>query len=423
MKFGFSRCDISPVLPIELAGYGYNLHRVARATDGALEASAIAIEDTSGSRAVLCALDLISVDQLTVTQIEAEVATQLGESSPTILINASHTHSGPATHRLYGAGGYNSQYINQILKPRLSATIVEAFGQISDGEIGIARESANGLSYNRTAETAHDQRVTAIRINAERMTMAGIHFACHPVAYGRNSLVVSSDYPGAARHKLLQGNNAVNRFWLTGCAGDLDPLVRKQRKDRTDLADKENLGYAIGNYAADLYPSVPMSSGKLVSSSTVVEVPVNTDFELNPKRELLAYREARKLPKLTDLSHLRKWLKDMAPIINSFESDTISVPVTTILIGKIMLVGFGAEIYNGTGLELESGFPGYKLVTMMTTNEHLGYIPPESEYLRNSYAARSSAFIFGRKPLTASSEEIFRTGVIKTLSALTTADG
>ncbi len=421
MRIGVDSTDITPRQPIELVGYGYFPHRQSESVESPLVATAMALEDNSGQKAVLCTVDIHSVDKYVVNSVREaveEASEGYLEGGP-VLVNASHTHSGPSGHAGFlGIGKHNSDYLEQTLIPNVTKSIVSAIDSISDGEIGIKRASSEGLNYNRTGAETIDRRITAIRADSEAMNAVIAHFACHPVIYGSSSSVISSDYPGAVRQTLRDGLQTDYQLWATGAAGDIDPAVNKDRKNKTTQADVVALGKAIGDQIIDIYPDINLGDDTLHASQTEIELPVDTAFELKPVHEIELYREARKLSKDHDLAQFRHFLEIAAPIINGTTTETISVPVTLIAIGKTVFAGLGVEIYSETGTAIEKEHPELEIVTMMTSNEHQGYVPPVHEYEDAAYAARSSAFFFRRKPLLPSSEEILRNNVNQAISNL-----
>jgi neutral ceramidase len=421
MRVGVGTTIISPHYPVELAGYGYFLDRVSEGVADDLMATAVTLEDDSGTRAALCGVDLISVDDETVSKVRRAVAERSnGEYEDTaIVLAASHTHSGPATRELHGAGGYDLEYIDGILVPRLAAAIVLGFRNASEGELGIARTEVEGLNYNRTGAEALDTRITAVRMDSDRVRLAAAHFACHPVVLGKDNRLISGDYAGVARRTLGQILDVNARLWLTGCAGDIDPAVRRDLGNGTTRAHALRLGMTIGEHAADLYKDIRLSDGRLSVVQTKVEVPVDTSFELDPDAEAEAFRESRKLPKTHDLGPLMKWLRHVTPIVNENATETIQVPVNVIAIGRVVFAGFGAEIYNATGRAIEADHPDLDIVTTMNTNAHEGYVPVPEEYASGGYATRWSAFIFGRRPLTPDSEPVFRAGASQAIAQAT----
>jgi hypothetical protein len=230
--------------------------------------------------------------------------------------------------------------------------------------------------------------------------------------------VISSDYPGAVRQALCRNTLAAHQFWLTGCAGDIDPTIRRELGENTTQHDVENVGVEIGHHAVNLYRQIATHGDGLRSFSTEITVPIDTDFELVPKRELAAYRDIQRIPSKNELEVLSRWLAYVAPIVNENPAEIISIPMTVIAIGNLVFAGFGAEIYNATGLAIETAHPTLEIVTMMNVNEHQGYVPTAEEYDTNAYAARSSAFIFGRRPLTVNSENVLRADASRAIMRL-----
>ncbi len=421
LVFGAETVDITPGEPIPLAGYGYNLPSNRLSTDiaGRLAATVLVVDDGE-NRAALCGVDLLSVDQHTAAAVQ-EAVNANQERPTTVLINASHNHSGPATRVLYGAGGYNWSYTERVLAPSLSGAILSAIDNTQPGAIGIARAHAPGLNFNRTGGESLDDRVTAIRVDHEKGHIAGAHFACHPTVLGPKSTLISPDYPGFARDTLAQDTGVKTTLWHTGCAGDINPYVRKDPGCKRSLEEAKSMGTAIGHLAADLSQEVKVQEGNVFTHGMTVHLPLDIDFELKPEVELDAFCEARRIPADKDVNAVGRWLEEMAPIINYSSAETVPIPVTIIGVGKLAFIGFGAEIYNSTGLKIEEAFPDLDVVTMMTSNGHQGYIPIEQDYEGQAYAPRTSPIAFGRRPLLRSSEGILRSAVIDAMRGLTGA--
>jgi len=414
LTFGSEVLDITPSESVPLAGYGYNLGRVSMGVADKLAATVLAVQN-GRERVAMCGVDLLSVDPSTVAAVQENIAKQ-GGLPTTVMINASHTHSGPATRVLHGAGGYNESYNEQVLVPRLTDGILAAFDDMRPGEIGITRSPAPGWSFNRTGGRVLDDRLTAVRVDYEGGSIAGAHFACHPTVLGPSSRLISPDYPGSARVTLAQNSDAQAVLWLTGCAGDVNPAVRKDPNCQRSLAEAERMGVALGLLATDLYRKTQVNAGELSTHSTAVTLPLDAGFELDPGAELEAFRKARRIQDGADTSDVERWLGEMVPIINDNPAEAIAVPVTVLRIGRLVFVGLGAEIYNGTGLEIEAAFPGYDVVTMGTTNAHEGYVPQDRDYRVQGYAARTSAIAFGRRPLRRGSASTVRDAAIAAIA-------
>ncbi len=422
-RFGFAERDITPDLdkrPYEMTGYGYNIGRFAESVNDPLAASALAIEGDDGQRAALCGVDLLGLDSEAINGVrEAMRASMPDADDVTILVNTSHTHSGPVSAgTVTGAGKFDREYVYGTAVPRVASAITGAFKNLHEGEIGINRAETEGLSFNRVNGESHDPRVTSIQIVTEELAIAGTHFACHPVVLGPKSKVISRDFPGAVRDTRRGENPLERQFWLTGFAGDIDPEINRERKGATTTADVLALGSAIGGIAIDLRDKTRLEVGGLRTLETSVAVPVNLDFELDPESETEFYRELRKIPKANDMTPILNWLKEVAPGVNAYDSETLDIPVMAIALGDIVFLGVGAEIYNETGLAIESAFPELQIANMMLGNDCLGYVPPAKAHDEQQYAARMAAFLFKRPPFTRDSETVLRAGLVDAVQTL-----
>src|SRR5262245_30625049 len=93
-KAGVATRKLTPSGSIWLAGYA---NRTAPSDGVELDvfAKALSLDDGAGGRVVLVTLDLIGVPRALRTFVEQECAQKFGLKPQEILLNASHTHSGP----------------------------------------------------------------------------------------------------------------------------------------------------------------------------------------------------------------------------------------------------------------------------------------------------------------------------------------
>jgi hypothetical protein len=402
-RVGASSSLITPTVNAELAGYGYYLDRVSTGVSSELQATAIALQGDDTS-AVICNIDLLSIDADAIDKVRDAVAElRPDHPAPTLFISASHTHSGPGIRDLIGSGGRNLGYIDNVLVPRLAGTIANAFAQTRDGAIGVEGHDLPGVSFNRTGGTVLDTELTSIQFANEQQKIIGANFACHPTVHGKDSTLVSSDYPGVVRQALRQENVSDQAFWVTGFSGDVNPVLNPSL---TAEQNARTIGSTIGRMASVLHDQITVNESGLETLSTIIDLPVDVNFELDVNTELDAFRQARNLPKTADLGPVKFWLENAQPVINEYSADTLPIPLTVIKMGHVVFVGLGAEIYSSTGLDLKQTHSELKMVTAMNTNEHQGYVPIERDYQESNYAARNSAFAFRRKPLTHDSENL-----------------
>src|SRR5690242_19465816 len=93
-RVGVAKVDITPPEPIYLSGYAARTHPSSGAATR-LYAKALAIEDRHHARAVIVTTDLIGLPRSISDPVAAEVQKQYGIERAGLLLNSSHTHTGP----------------------------------------------------------------------------------------------------------------------------------------------------------------------------------------------------------------------------------------------------------------------------------------------------------------------------------------
>lgn len=99
-EVGFGRIKITPAESLWMSGYAGRRQGSTGVLDD-LYAQAMAVRDRTGSRALLLRVDLGVMRDPTVTQICDLIKQRTGLMRSEVLVNVSHTHSGPAVDELY----------------------------------------------------------------------------------------------------------------------------------------------------------------------------------------------------------------------------------------------------------------------------------------------------------------------------------
>ena len=95
MRAGFGKVEITPPLGVELAGYGYYLHRTAVWVADPLFARAAAFEQ-DGERYVLVSCDCLGLGREIVGKVESALRRDFGLPTDHVTLVSIHTHTGPA---------------------------------------------------------------------------------------------------------------------------------------------------------------------------------------------------------------------------------------------------------------------------------------------------------------------------------------
>ena len=231
-KVGVASVVITPERPLQMAGYG-GRKDPAEGTEQDLFAKSLAIEDGDGNRVVILTMDLIGV----IDRLRAAVAEQVEQKYQlpphALLMNASHTHCGPA----YGRDEAKDYFDG------LAQSLVDVVGQSLDRlePASLAYGHARcGFAMNRRTPTADgyrnhpnpegpvDHAVPALRVNNPDGELRAVLFgyACHNTNMG--FLKWLGDYAGYAQVCFEQDHPGVAAHFLMGCGADQNPYPRSE---------------------------------------------------------------------------------------------------------------------------------------------------------------------------------------------------
>ncbi len=96
-KAGVARAPITPDLPCWLSGFAARTHPAVEVAMP-LWAKALALEDRQGRQAVFVSTDLIGLPGALSDAVAARVHREFGIERARLVLNSTHTHSGPAVH-------------------------------------------------------------------------------------------------------------------------------------------------------------------------------------------------------------------------------------------------------------------------------------------------------------------------------------
>ncbi len=256
---GFAEIDITPPVGIHLGGRGCKETK----SDGVLDplrAGVTVLRDAGNVTLVIVSFDLAGLPHWLGEQMREEIAGALDIRPEYVILNCSHTHSGPMMYREIMAGCGEATEVERAYMNRLKGKVIEmvtaAAGQLKPVavyfhhgtcDVGINRRGrqADGRTVMApNPEGPYEPGVWVMRLaSPEGKTRAVLFsYACHPViVYGYALSKISAEYPGVTRRELRSRlGQAVHVQFLQGAAGNVRPRcladlnTRKFRPSKPD---------------------------------------------------------------------------------------------------------------------------------------------------------------------------------------------
>ncbi|MBR5175270.1 MAG: neutral/alkaline non-lysosomal ceramidase N-terminal domain-containing protein [Bacteroidales bacterium] len=396
-KAGRARVKITPDSPIWLAGYASRTHP----SEGTLQdiwAKAISLEDSHGHRGVVVTMDLLSITKEISDSLRDRLLREYGLSRSQIILNVSHTHSGPVIGNglgdIYPMTASDQERVSGYtgwLMDRLVNLVGESLRDLRPARISTGSGMA-GFAVNRRNNVESevpraselkgpsDHTVPVLKVEDEegKLSVVLFGYSCHNTVL--SDYLVNGDYAGYAQAELEKAFPGTMAMFFQGAGADQNPLPRRK------------LSYAV-LYGKELAAAV---------SQVLSEEMIPLDSRLDTRYKEIPLEMEAPLP-LEELSAIGKgddyqarWARGMVARYGEkvdYPSE-YPYPVQYWEIGSQRLFALGGELVCGYSLDLKSLF-GNETIVMGYSNDIMSYIPTEKIWDEGGYEGFTAHRVYG----------------------------
>jgi hypothetical protein len=407
-KAGVATVNITPAESIWLAGYGAR----DRPSDGVLHdihAKALALQDEQGATSVLVTADLLGFAADMSETISQRVRELYGIPRDRLILNASHTHSGPVTGNVlrpaYKLGPEHEPAIRRYtakLLDQVVGVVGEAIKNLEPAELtfeqGLAgfavnRRRASPSTKHLPGPVDHDVPVLLAKKPDGSVKALVFGYACHATVL--SDYQVNGDWPGFAQEAIEKKYPGAIALFVAGCGADANPLPRRS----VELARRygDTLATAVGEVVQGKMNSV---RGPLKAAFDYAEV----QFQTPPTREELEWRvktetDSRQRHAAFLLEKLNREGKLPAKYPYPVQVWRFGSDLTMIYLGGEVVVDYSLRFKNTYGWR-DTWVAGY-------SNDVFAYIPSERVLHEGGYEGGGAMIPYGQpRPFKAGVEEI-----------------
>lgn len=399
-RAGAARMDITPEGPVWLSGYA-SRNKPSEGVLQRLHAKALAIEDGEGGRVVIVTTDLIGLPRSLSDVVAARVQKAHGLERAQLLLNSSHTHTGPMIRenlklmanlnpdQAASVDRYARRLTDQLVQVTAAAladmrpvTIDTAEGQATFA-INRREKTADGVKIGLNPGGPADTAVPVIRITgSDGKTVAVLFgYACHNTTLTGEHYKISGDYAGHAQAELERRMPGVSAMFLQLCAGDQNPNPRSQEKY------VEQHGGALASEVARVLDGRMQRLRGRVRSAMVWK-----DLPLQP------YTRADFTKLLEDSNEGRvRYARAMLYAMDQRQAPrSIPFPVQAIRLSpQLTIVALGGEPVVEYALNIKKSNPGRRIVVAGYSNDVMGYLPTARMLEEGGYEPVASVIGYG----------------------------
>ncbi|MHB0875352.1 MAG: neutral/alkaline non-lysosomal ceramidase N-terminal domain-containing protein [Anaerolineae bacterium] len=348
--------DITPPVGYYLGGYGAR-SQPSNAIHDRLHGRVLLLAN-GDTRAAIVTLDLLGLKWDTNQQTRQAIAAAAGLSPDSVLINCSHTHSGPDTRRYDAYLGYVAEQLAGAATVAAGdlQPVTVSYGQDSiDFNVNRRRRDAAGtMQMWPNPEGPVDRRARVLRFDTQtRQPLAVLlHVVCHANALSSENLAISADFPGLAQQFVGEAFPGSTPMFVQGCTGNARPWITQGDGFRTaGEPDLRWCGYCAG--AAAVQAAARAASSEHGDRSLVGS-------------ELAVAQSVLSLP--------------------SREGGQIEYPVQALRLGRVLLVALAGEPVLDFATTLEQRLQGWdQVIVAGYSNAMVGYVAPAYMFPEGGY--------------------------------------
>jgi neutral ceramidase len=392
---GVASVKITPEQKVPLVGYASRTNAWTE-VEHDVYAKALALKDEKGNRAVLVTLDLCTFSPTVGEPICEEISRKTGLKRSQILLNLSHTHSGPATGLSFpGNSGISPALTNNIVEytkvfqKKVAQCAEEALSKMEPVRLsygsGVAsfamnrREmTTNGVILGVNPRGYVDRTVPVLRIDSESGEVKAVLFgyACHGTTLDSDSLLVSPDYPGYARDVIQKKYPKAEALFIASLGGSANPYPR------TGLQFAKDHGAVLGaEVCRVLDGKLRAIRGPLTTEMDSAELPLQS----------LSRTELEEASTAKGKSWMRGAAKEMLSAMDRGETmpKKVRAPVAVWQFGAdLTLVALAHEVVGEYAPLIEREIGPMNLWLAAYCNQVSGYIPAKVTLRDGGYECR-----------------------------------
>jgi hypothetical protein len=396
--------DITPPIGVRLDGYGARKYPSSDIHDP-LFATLLVLK--AGEKcAALVTLDLIAVTLEFTNRVRASISQELGISEDSILVSASHTHSGSAGFlgRIPLLGRVEDPVLQEICLRRLAGAALWCNSHFQPARISLGRGEVHDIGRNRNDPVAGpaDYDLIVLRVDdATGQPLAVLmNYGCHPTVLGPDNLAISADFPGAARLALNKIFPRTVFLFTNGASGDVSTRFTRRGQGFSEV---ERMGHILAGEVLKVM-QVATSVDEVALSGQIQPVHLNyrhfpSEVDAQAQLEQLEADLARMQSAGLPHGEIRKAVTrvegaqvQLSMIKNYGSSSFAETQVQVLRIGPLALVAIPGEPFTQTVLDIKAHSPAQSTAVISYANDYCGYFPDAASISAGTYEALTSPY-------------------------------
>jgi neutral ceramidase len=396
--------DITPPVGGFMEGYAAR-EGTSQGVHDALKGQALFLKCHTHS-ILLITLDLLGVPLEYTRTIRARVEAATGIPANRIMLACSHTHAGPAGFLTDLPGLHNEAdlELQAVTRDKIVDAARQAQTTLQPVTWGVAHGRVSGIGANRNdpTEGPQDDEVITLRLDDVSGDPLAVmmSYGCHPTILGHENLLISADFPGAARRALQAIYPHTTFLFANGASGDIS--TRFTRRDQT-FAEVERAGRILAGEVLRAMQTVETKPGARLGGEVL---PLALPFRAFPSQEQAEQETAARRAELEQLEAKNAPHGEIRRTFTRLQGAEAQVQIRLALEGKTAIqtelqalflddlawIGLPGEPFTRIVQTIKNRSPFEHTAVVSYANDEAGYFPDEAAYQEKTYEALISPY-------------------------------
>lgn len=426
LQVGFSKVNVTPAMGCSV--FGYFIPRFVEGVLDELYARTLALS-CGDTKVALISIDNGGIKRETLLPIIEKISNITELPMEAIYIHETHTHTGPFTD-IHSENPLDIEYL-KVLEEKLVEGVQLALADLKPARMGYSVGSAPNIAFVRRFRMKDgsvqtnpgvdnpdivapiglvDERVNVLRFDREEDSLVLVNFGDHPDVVGGSK--ISADWPGFVCSSLEQAIPGTKCIFFNGAQGDVNHVnVHPRGGDLNDLENDfddvtrgyghaRHMGRVVAGGVLQVFDKVCyVDVDTLRYGQKMVNVPSNMP---DPSQMIEAHRinDLHNAGKDEQIPYSGMMLTTVVAeagrmVRLEHGPESFQMPISSIAIGNVALVGLPGEPFTGIGRGLKEAEGWDLILPTCATNAYEGYFPMQDSYDEGGYEARSSNFKAG----------------------------
>ncbi len=408
MQAGFSRVDITPELGAPIEGN----FRADNLSQGVYQRiySHSACFSKGNNYCTLTSLEVCGISGRQVREIRERVSRHTPLNPDSILIAATHTHSGPVTGIL-PSGNADRQFPERLVN-QVSDSIIDAYHQMEPVEVYFGKGEDHNLSHNRRLWTKDgklrmnwekidpallkgeagpiDPEILVLSCRDLRGKVKGIliNFTLHPAILAGDNNLISGDFVGFTWRELAGRyyEDKPEIIFFNGAEGNINHIDPYSPDRKRGFEEAGRIGRLLAEDVSRIMAqSKKIEAGRLnfLRQEIALKRRKISQDKIHWAKDILAGWDGKPLSLVDgfpDEAYAQATLT-----LASLQEEPVRTEVRIIQIGLVKLTTLPGEFFVEYGLKIKQMAGRTKTMVIGLANDYIGYVPTRRAFEEGGY--------------------------------------